>query len=530
MARRPVNFSPLIGALQNLTSQNMRQKSDAENLRRYEAQRALEAARHKERLDRQEELDRRRDFGLQQKFLTEPKDPAQIESYMKEFQRRGITGASDPGTLGPTRMPEVPMYEDVQVPYDIEAVREPMGPPTPEMMERTDPIEVMEHESRLAPIPAQTGYRTEQRFNPLEGPAYDAPPTQPMARGAYDALMARRKKAADEKAERQRAAFAGILAKSAPIEAARAIGHTAAPGTPWTDADMERHIEGGVKEKSESDAAKARIARAGRSVRPAMPEPASRRLTPALKAGNLDGFLVAYPRVYGEGLTREDVTDIFVGHWNQRSEDALQKMAFRADSQKYAKITSRIQKLKDDIPTTWDSKARRSMYRDLSTLTGRLERINAVVPTGVKAEGDTGAGVAPTDAGAAKRAVQKVPHRITPKMTHVVDKNTKMTLNDALWRARRMGDPERASEYLKDILGDPLGKGVKEIIVSTASGDVDIAELLTTKIPARQRVLFKKLLSPENVDLSPGAVEAKARREAREKSERQAQIRVLGGR
>jgi hypothetical protein len=93
-----------------------------------------------------------------------------------------------------------------------------------------------------------------------------------------------------------------------------------------------------------------------------------------------------------------------------------------------------------------------------------------------------------------------------------------------------MGDPAAASKYMKDILKDPLGKGVKEIIVSTASGDVDIAELLTTKSPARQRILFGKLLSPENVDLSPEAVEAKTRAEAARRRERKTQIKALGGR
>jgi len=196
-----------------------------------DAQRELEAARHKERLDRQEELDRRSAFGLQQDFYTKIQDPAQIEPHMKEFQRRGVPGAEAPGTLGPTRMPEVPMYEDVRVPYDIEAVREPMGPsevpgplvtPTEEQINlfRTlgvpldragephaagygyklagsEPIEfgdVIESQVRRPPIPAQAGYRTEQRRNPLGGPAYDAPPTQPMARGYYDALMARQGK------------------------------------------------------------------------------------------------------------------------------------------------------------------------------------------------------------------------------------------------------------------------------------------------------------------------------------------------
>jgi hypothetical protein len=256
-----------------------RERVRAEDLRRYEAQRTLEAARHKERLDRQEELDRRSAFGLQQKFLTEPKDPAQIESYMKEFQRRGITGASDPGTLGPTRMPEVPMYEDVRVPYDIEAVREPMGPsevpgplvtPTEEQINlmRTlgvpldkfgdphasaygyklagsEPIEfgdVIESQVRRPPIPAQAGYRTEQRFNPLGGPAYDAPPTQPMARGAYDALMARREAEEAELHRKTRGDLASMIGKVAPLVAAEVTqeGHVDEPVTPEHYRDLVR--------------------------------------------------------------------------------------------------------------------------------------------------------------------------------------------------------------------------------------------------------------------------------------------------
>jgi len=430
-------------------------------------------------------------------------------------------------------MPEVPMYEDVQVPYDIEAVREPMGPPTPEMMDRTDPIEVMEYESRLAPIPAQTGYRTEQRFNPLAGPAYDAPPTQPMARGAYDALMARRKKAADEKAERQRAAFANILAKSAPIEAARAIGHTAAPGTPWTDADMERHIESGAKEKSESDEAKRRIARAGRSVRPAQPEPASRRLTPALKSGDLEGFLRVYPKVYGEGETREEIAEKFIGHWDTRASEASQRMANSADRARYGKLTSRIQRLRDGIATTYNRKERNSMIRELSALVPQLERVNAALPTGTPspaADGDTGAGVAPTDAGAAKPKARQKVRAIRPKMGDEVDKKTGETLGSVLWNAKRAADPAAARRYLKDVFADVLRQNVQEVIVSTPSGDVNIIELLKTKSNERMRVLLEKLTATEKVDLSPEAVEAKARREAREKRERQPQIRALGDR
>ena len=517
-----------------------RERVRAEDLRRYEAQQALEAERHKER---------QRQYGAKVGFeAMRHATPESLPMWMDEMRRVGTPLADYEGTLTPTQgmVPTgqtelIPMPHNewlptgpampIALPPVIGGPKDPMGPPEFALQE-------------------ERGVVFER---PAEGiPEYELgeiAPTHPLGAAVHARIGREETKRLRGLKEKASEYFGKSLS---PIEQARHFGiHYLDPKTGEV-ADMPiaqalRHIEGMEEETAAELNAKIDLARAGRSGRrgPRPLQAPEGKLKRLISRGNFAGYrrmAKAGNILELRGASEEQIQAAWDKDRMGYESDVMDKAQRHANNlsmkAKIRKVTE-LQQQRKVGSAKWSAREQKSLKRQIDAELRGMDSLGSILDErtarGVDSPAASGDVVppgtkTPTAAGAAKRAVQKVPYKITPKMTHVVDKKTNMTLSDALWKAWRMGDPAAASKYMKDILKDPLGKGVKEIIVSTASGDVDIAELLTTKSPARQRILFGKLLSPENVDLSPEAVEAKTRAEAARRRERKTQIKALGGR
>lgn len=485
-----------------------------------DAQRALEAERHKERLDRQEELDRRSAFGLQQDFYTKIQDPAQIEPHMKEFQRRGVPGADAPGTLGPT----MPTVEQIQL-------MRTLGVPVGEVGD-------------LAPAAAGAlPVGTPETVEYGGGMA----PTQPMARGYYDALVARR--GAEDEALRRKSGVvvAGHMREQLMAdptgEGAGLIFQMDTEGAPppSRDAVVAAARRGAAELKSVREADRA--ARRPRGPRPLQaPEGKLKRL---ISRGNFAGYrrmAKAGNILELRGASEEQIQAAWDKDRMGYESDVMDKARRHSENKRMKVMLKKVAELQQQRrvgSAKWSAREQKSLKRQIDAELRGMDSLGSILDErtarGVDSPAASGDVVppgtkTPTDAGAAKPKARQKVRPIRPKMGDVIDQETGQTLESVLFTARRSASPAAARKYLKDAFADVLRQNVQEVIVSTPSGDVNIIELLKAQSPARQSLLLKMLTSTTKVDLSPGAVEAKAREEARRKRERQAQIKALGGR
>tara|TARA_Y100000593_G_scaffold48397_1_gene91444 strand:+ start:1205 stop:2647 length:1443 start_codon:yes stop_codon:yes gene_type:complete len=379
-------FGPVTKVLRSMTQERRaRQEREgvrAENRRRYEAGLELEAARYADIQERQSELDRQAAFGLAQETIQTAQDPSQIVSAVEELRRRGYAPAMEPGTLEASRMPARPTYRLEDRPYTIPAVAEPMGPPAafaPVEAGGVTPIEAVEFESlRRPPIPVQQGSRLEDVFDPLSGPAYDVPPTQPLARKAATALQARRDREEDKLRRASGRTAAGHLREALMAdptgEGAGLIFQMDTKGAPPVSEDaVVISVKRGLAAMREQQLKRAR---AGRTVRGPQPEAASRRLTPALKRGDRAGFVRVYSSVYGE-TDPADVGRMFDQYLSDRIEDAIAKAEARANDKRFSKKHTRLAQIRQLLKNTYDPRVRAPYEEEAASLVSDIEDMDA---------------------------------------------------------------------------------------------------------------------------------------------------------
>jgi len=505
-----------------------------------DTQRALEAERHKER---------QRQYGAKIGFeAMRHATPESLPMWMDEMRRVGTPLADYEGTLTPTQgmVPTgqtelIPMPHNewlptgpampIALPPVIGGPKDPMGPPEFALQE-------------------ERGVVFER---PAEGiPEYELgeiAPTHPLGAAVHARIGREETKRLRGLKEKASLYFANSLD---PIQRARHFGiHYLDPKTGEV-ADMPldqvlEHIEGMSLAQAAELNAKIDLARAGRSGRrgPRPLQAPEGKLKRLISRGNFAGYrrmAKAGNILELRGASEEQIQAAWDKDRMGYESDVMDKAQRHANNlsmkAKIRKVTE-LQQQRKVGSAKWSAREQKSLKRQIDAELRGMDSLGSILDErtarGVDSPAASGDVVppdtqTPTDAGAAKPKARQKVRPILARMEHEIVQETKETLSDVLWKAKRMGKPAAAHKYLNDVFADALARGVKDIIVSTPSGDVNIIELLNEKNAKRQRALFKKLLSPENVDLSEVEVEAKARAAAKRRRERTTQIRALGGR
>jgi hypothetical protein len=512
----------------------------AEDLRRYEAQQALDAERRKER---------KLQYGAKVGFeAMRHATPESLPMWMDEMRRVGTPLADYEGTLTPTQgmVPTgqtelIPMRSDewlptgpampIALPPAIGGPEDPMGPPEFALQKERGVV----------------------FGRPAEGiPEYELgeiAPTHPLGAAVHARIGREETKRLRGLKEKASEYFGKSLS---PIEQARHFGiHYLDPKTGEV-ADMPiaqalRHIEGMEEETAAELNAKIDLARAGRSGRrgPRPLQAPEGKLKRLISRGNFAGYrrmAKAGNILELRGASEEQIQAAWDKDRMGYESDVMDKARRHSENKRMKVMLKRVAELQQQRrvgSAKWSARKQESLknkigaeLRGMDSLGSILDERTArgvdspaasgdVVPPGTKT---------PTDAGAAKPKARQKVRPIRPKMGDKIDQETGQTLESALFTAKRQASPAATRKYLKDAFADVLRQNVQEVIVSTPSGDVNIIELLKAESLERQSLLLEMLTSTTKVDLSPGAVEAKAREEARRKRERQAQIKALGGR